>query len=99
MSISELFLPGWGVNLALTVVSVILGIVCMVNPFHTALALARMLGVALLLYAVMEAVGYAQLRKVGRAVEDAVNRTAPIIEIIDKCIRFSAFLLDKDFVL
>ena len=64
-------LPGWGV---------ILGIVCMVNPFHTALALARMLGVALLLYAVMEAVGYAQLRKVGRAVEDAVNRTAPIID-------------------
>ena len=73
-------LPGWGVNLALTVVSVILGIVCMVNPFHTALALARMLGVALLLYAVMEAVGYVQLRKVGRAVEDAVNRTAPIID-------------------
>ena len=72
-------LPGWGVNLALTVVSVILGIVCMVNPFHTALALARMLGVALL-YAVMEAVGYVQLRKVGRAVEDAVNRTAPIID-------------------
>ena len=35
---------------------------------------------ALLLYAVMEAVGYAQLRKVGRAVEDAVNRTAPIID-------------------
>ena len=69
-----------GVNLALTMVSVILGIVCMVNPFHTALALARMLGVALLLYAVMEAVGYAQLRKVGRAVEDAVNRTAPIID-------------------
>ena len=66
-------LPGWGVNLALT-------IVCMVNPFHTALALARMLGVALLLYAVMEGVGYAQLRKVGRAVEDAVNRTAPIID-------------------
>ena len=73
-------LPGWGVNLALTMVSGILGIVCMVNPFHTALALARMLGVALLLYAVMEAVGYAQLRKVGRAVEDAVNRTAPIID-------------------
>lgn len=73
-------LPGWGVNLALTMVSVILGIVCMVNPFHTALALARMLGVALLLYAVMEAVGYVQLRKVGRAVEDAVNRTAPIID-------------------
>lgn len=73
-------LPGWGVNLALTMVSVILGIVCMVNPFHTALALARMLGVALLLYAVMEAVGYVQLRKVGSAVEDAVNRTAPIID-------------------
>lgn len=73
-------LPGWGVNLALTMVSIILGIVCMVNPFHTALALARMLGVALLLYAVMEAVGYVQLRKVGRAVEDAVNRTAPIID-------------------
>lgn len=73
-------LPGWGVNLALTMVSVILGIVCMVNPFHTALALARMLGVALLLYAVMEAVGYVQLRKVGRSVEDAVNRTAPIID-------------------
>ena len=73
-------LPGWGVNLALTMVSVILGIVCMVNPFHTALALARMLGVALLLYAVMESVGYVQLRKVGRAVEDAVNRTAPIID-------------------
>lgn len=73
-------LPGWGVNLALTMVSVILGIVCMVNPFHTALALARMLGIALLLYAVMEAVGYVQLRKVGRAVEDAVNRTAPIID-------------------
>ncbi len=73
-------MPGWGVNLALTVVSIILGLVCMVNPFHTALALARMLGVALLLYAVMEAVGYVQLRKVGRAVEDAVNRTAPIID-------------------
>ena len=73
-------LPGWGANLALTVVSVILGIVCMVNPFHTALALARMLGAALLLYAVMEAVGYAQLRKVGRSVEDAVNRVAPIID-------------------
>ena len=39
-----------------------------------------MLGVALLLYALMEGVGYAQLRKVGRAVEDAVNRTAPIID-------------------
>ena len=73
-------LPGWGVNLALTMVSVILGTVCMVNPFHTTLALARMLGVALLLYAVMESVGYVQLRKVGRAVEDAVNRTAPIID-------------------
>ena len=73
-------LPGWGVNLALTMVSVILGIVCMVNPFHTTLALARMLGVALLLYAVMESIGYVQLRKVGRAVEDAVNRTAPIID-------------------
>ena len=73
-------LPGWGVNLALTMVSVILGIVCMVNPFHTTLALARMLGVALLLYAVMESVGYVHLRKVGRAVEDAVNRTAPIID-------------------
>ncbi len=73
-------MPGWGVNLALTVVSIILGLVCMVNPFHTALALARMLGVALLLYAVMETVGYVQLRKVGRAVEDAVNRTAPIID-------------------
>ena len=68
------------IGLVLTMVSVILGIVCMVNPFHTALALARMLGVALLLYAVMEAVGYVQLRKVGRAVEDAVNRTAPIID-------------------
>lgn len=73
-------LPGWGVNLALTVVSVVLGVVCMVNPFHTALALARMLGVALLLYAVMEVAGYIQLKKVGRAVEDAVHRSAPIID-------------------
>ena len=73
-------LPGWGANLALTIVSIVLGILCMANPFHTALALARLLGVALILYAVMELVGYLQLRKVGRSVEDAVNRTAPIID-------------------
>lgn len=73
-------LPGWGANLALTIVSIVLGILCMANPFHTALALARLLGVALILYAVMELVGYLQLRKVGRSVEDAVNRAAPIID-------------------
>lgn len=65
-------LGDWIVSFILSAVSVIMGLIIVINPFDSSLAVIRLLGVSLIVYAVLDLVAFIQVRKVAKAVKDAV---------------------------
>lgn len=61
-------LSGWIVSLVLALVSIIIGIVIVVNPFGSVVALTRILGVGLIVYAVMDIVVFVQTKRIERLI-------------------------------
>lgn len=54
---------GWGVSLAMAAAVMILGLIVSANPFSSMVLVTRLLGVALLVYAVMDIIAFFQVKK------------------------------------
>lgn len=70
----------WWVTLLLSVVSVVFGVVSIIQPFAVTATLVRFIGAGLLIYAVLDIITYVRFRSIGRAVEDAINRNSEIVD-------------------
>ncbi len=57
-------LKSWIISLLMSVATIILGIIVIVNPFDSVMALARILGISLIIYAVMDLITFIQVRKI-----------------------------------
>lgn len=57
-------LKSWLVSLLMSVVTIILGIIVIVNPFDSVMVLTRLLGISLVIYAVMDFITFIQVRKI-----------------------------------
>lgn len=66
-------LGSWAVSLVLSVLTVILGIVILVNPFNSMLSIIRLLGVGLLIYAVVDIITFVQVKKVASIIKNEIN--------------------------
>jgi uncharacterized membrane protein HdeD (DUF308 family) len=57
-------LKSWLVLLLIAVITIILGIIVVVNPFDSVIALTRLLGIGLIVYSVMDLISFVQVRKI-----------------------------------
>lgn len=57
-------LKSWILSLIMAGASIILGLLVVVNPFGSMLVLTKMLGVALIIYAVMDLIAFIQMKKI-----------------------------------
>lgn len=57
-------LKSWLVSLIMAGVTIILGLLVVVNPFGSMLVLTKLLGAALIIYAVMDMIAFIQMKKV-----------------------------------
>lgn len=57
-------LKSWIVSLLISVVIIVLGIIVIVNPFDSVMVLARLLGISLVIYAVVDIITFIQVRKI-----------------------------------
>lgn len=57
-------LKSWLLSLIMAGASIILGLLVVVNPFGSMLVLTKMLGVALIIYAVMDLIAFIQMKKI-----------------------------------
>lgn len=61
-------IKSWIVSMALAVVTIIFGLLITVNPFSSVVALTRILGVGLIVYAVMDFISFIQIKKIAQMV-------------------------------
>ncbi|MDE5984999.1 MAG: DUF308 domain-containing protein [Eubacterium sp.] len=57
-------LKSWIVSLIMAAATIVLGLLVVVNPFNSMLVLTKLLGVALIIYAVMDLITFIQVKKV-----------------------------------
>lgn len=57
-------LKSWIVSLIMAAVTIILGLLVIINPFDSMLVLTKLLGAALIVYAVMDLIAFIQVKKV-----------------------------------
>lgn len=67
----------WIVSFLLSIATVVLGLLVVVNPFSSSLAVIRLLGVALIVYAVLDLVAFIQVKKMAKAVKDVLIDIEP----------------------
>lgn len=67
----------WIVSFLLSVATAILGLLIVINPFSSSLAVIRLLGISLIVYAVLDLIAFIQVKKVARAVKDALIDIEP----------------------
>lgn len=65
-------LGDWILSLLLSAATVVLGLLIVVNPFDSSLAVIRLLGVSLIIYAVLDIIAFIQVKRVGKIIKDAV---------------------------
>lgn len=65
-------LGDWIVSFLLSVAAVILGLLIVVNPFDSSLAVIRLLGVSLIVYAVLDLIAFIQVKRVAKAVKSTL---------------------------
>lgn len=66
-------LGSWAISLVLSVLTVILGIIILVNPFDSMLSIIRFLGAGLLIYAVVDIITFVQVKKVATIIKNEIN--------------------------
>lgn len=59
-------ISSWIVSLVLAVVTIVFGLVIMVNPFSSVVVMTRILGVGLIVYAVMDLISFIQIKKIAK---------------------------------
>ncbi|MGN1203272.1 MAG: HdeD family acid-resistance protein [Eubacterium sp.] len=57
-------LKSWIVSLIMSIATIILGIIVVVNPFDSMLVLTRLLGISLIVYAIMDLISFIQIKKI-----------------------------------
>lgn len=67
----------WIVSFLMSLVTAVLGLLIVVNPFSSSLAVIRLLGISLLVYAVLDLIAFIQVKKVAKAVKEAVINIEP----------------------
>ena len=67
----------WIVSFLMSLVTTVLGLLIVVNPFSSSLAVIRLLGISLLVYAVLDLIAFIQVKKVAKAVKEAVINIEP----------------------
>lgn len=67
----------WIVSFLMSLVTAVLGLLIVVNPFSSSLAVIRLLGISLLVYAVLDIIAFIQVKKVAKAVKEAVINIEP----------------------
>ena len=67
----------WIVSFLMSIVTAVLGLLIVVNPFSSSLAVIRLLGISLLVYAVLDLIAFIQVKKVAKAVKEAVINIEP----------------------
>lgn len=71
---------GWGVSLAIAAAVIILGLIVAANPFSSMVLVTRLLGCALLIYAVMDIIAFFQVKKAA-ALKTVVDKDITEINI------------------
>lgn len=57
-------LKSWIVSVIMSAVTIILGLIVIINPFDSVMVLTQLLGAGLIVYAVMDLISFIQIRKV-----------------------------------
>lgn len=57
-------LKSWIISLIMAAATIILGLIVVINPFDSMMMLTRLLGVALIAYAVMDLISFVQVKKI-----------------------------------
>lgn len=57
-------LKSWVISLLMAAVTIILGLLVVINPFDSIMVLTRLLGVSLIVYAIMDLISFIQIRKI-----------------------------------
>lgn len=56
-------LKSWIISVVMAVITIVLGLLVIINPFNSVMALTRILGAGLIVYAVMDLITFVQIRK------------------------------------
>jgi uncharacterized membrane protein HdeD (DUF308 family) len=64
----------WIVSLLLSLVTIVLGLLVVVNPFSSMIVLVRILGVGLLAYAIVDLIAFIEIKKKFAQVENAIEQ-------------------------
>ena len=56
-------LKSWIISVVMAVITIVLGVLVIINPFNSVMALTRILGAGLIVYAVMDLITFIQIRK------------------------------------
>lgn len=57
-------LKSWSVSVIMSAVTIILGLIVIINPFDSVMVLTQLLGAGLIVYAVMDLISFIQIRKI-----------------------------------
>lgn len=57
-------LKSWIVSIIMSAVTIILGLIVIINPFDSVMVLTQLLGAGLIVYAVMDLISFIQIRKI-----------------------------------
>lgn len=70
--------PGfWGVSAILSVITVVFGIIIMVNPTGTSEALVRLAGAGLIVYAAVDLAAFIEIRKAAKQIKEELKNIEP----------------------
>ena len=69
----------WGVSTFLSIAVLILGVVIMINPFSTSVALVRLVGAGLVGYAIVDLVTFIQIKKAAKEIQEELKNIEPPI--------------------
>ena len=56
-------LKSWIISVVMAVITIVLGVLVIINPFNSVMALTRILGAGLIVYAIMDLITFIQIRK------------------------------------
>lgn len=57
-------LKSWIASIVMSVITIILGIIVIVNPFNSSVVITRILGIGLIAYAIMDLISFIQVRSI-----------------------------------
>lgn len=67
------FKRGWIVSFVISLITAVLGLLIVVNPFNSMMVLVRILGIGLIGYAVADLLAYIQVKKTFTAVQNTIE--------------------------